>query len=73
MSFGGEDNDAIMFAQETRDEGYILVGRTSSYGTVSDVWLIKVGSEKDMVAELDNNITTELENLTDEFEDLMYT
>lgn len=72
MSFGGEDNDAIMFAQETLDGGHILVGRTSSYGTVSDIWLIKVGSEKDMMAEIDNNITTELENLTSEFEDLMY-
>src|SRR5690606_25777305 len=73
MTFGGEDNDTILFAQETRGGGYILVGRTASYGMVSDVWAIKVGSEKDIAAEIDKNITTELENFTAEFEDLMYT
>ncbi|KKH91992.1 hypothetical protein EO95_15425 [Methanosarcina sp. 1.H.T.1A.1] len=55
MNFGGQDDDSAAFAQETREGEYILAGRTSSYGMVSDVWLIKVGSDKNMTAKLDNN------------------
>lgn len=61
MIFGGVDTDFITFAQETRDGEYILVGGTYSYGKVSDTWLIKVGSDKNITTELDN-LTTELEN-----------
>ena len=60
MNFGGEDDDSAAFVQETREGEYILAGRTSSYGMVSDVWVIKVGSEKNTATELDNT-TAKLE------------
>lgn len=60
MNFGGEDNDSAAFVQEAREGEYILAGRTSSDVTVSDVWVIKVGSEKNTAIELDNT-TAKLE------------
>jgi hypothetical protein len=62
MTFGGQDIDFINFAQETREGEYILVGGTYSYGKVSEVWIIKVGFNKDMDAKLENP-APELENI----------
>jgi len=42
QTFGGSKDDYIYFVQQTTDGGYILAGRTESYGAVSkNAWLIK--------------------------------
>jgi predicted secreted protein len=64
MTFGGKDIDFINFAQETREGEYILVGCTYSYGKVSDVWVIKVGFNKNTDAMLEKPVP-ELENVKD--------
>jgi formylglycine-generating enzyme required for sulfatase activity len=42
QTFGGSDNDRAESALQTLDNGFIVVGKTSSFGNgSSDVWLIK--------------------------------
>lgn len=41
-SYGGSDDDWGHFVQETKDGGYIITGRTQSYGEgFNDLWLLK--------------------------------
>jgi hypothetical protein len=45
-TFGGTGDDYAHSVQKTSDDGYILAGSTTSYGTSTpDAWLIKVSSE----------------------------
>ena len=45
-TYGGQDLDFGLSVEPTEDGGFILAGRTFSYGTGnSDMWLIKTDSE----------------------------
>jgi len=45
-TIGGDDHDAVYSVQKTPDGGYIMVGRTESYGIGTiDFWLVKTDAE----------------------------
>ena len=46
QTFGGSDDDGGSSVQQTTDGGYIIIGRTESFGNGNtDIWLIKTDSE----------------------------
>ena len=49
-TYGGQDSDMAYCVRETRDGGYILGGRTKSFGgALSSIYLIKADSQGDLV------------------------
>lgn len=45
-TIGGKNADFISYGQQTSDSGYILIGKTSSYGNGDyDAWLVKTDSK----------------------------
>jgi hypothetical protein len=41
QTYGGQSYDRSSYVQQTTDGGYIMTGRTSSFGDSWDVWLVK--------------------------------
>jgi len=49
-TFGGQDDDVSMGGLQTLDGGYLIFGRTSSYGAGDvDIWLIKTDSNGNLL------------------------
>lgn len=46
--FGGNSEDRAYCIKRTRDNGYIIAGRTESFGSSSDGYLIKISPDKEM-------------------------
>ena len=46
-TYGGANNDAGYFVQSTSDQGYIIIGYTSSFGTEGDIYLMKLDENGD--------------------------
>ncbi len=48
QTYGGSGKEICLSARQTRDEGYILAGETSSFGSGSvDFWIVKTDSDGD--------------------------
>ena len=48
-TFGGDGDDIGFYVQQTSDDGYIVVGTTSSYGKWRDIWVIKIDEDGEML------------------------
>ena len=47
-AYGGTGYDVAYSARQTRDGGYILIGRTSSFGAGSDdTWVLKLDAQRE--------------------------
>ncbi|MFX0208904.1 MAG: hypothetical protein ACFFDT_23170 [Candidatus Hodarchaeota archaeon] len=56
QTFGGVDDDVAYSVMTTSDGGYILIGRTSSYGAGNvDLWLIKITLQNDSTKTTDTS------------------
>lgn len=45
-TFGGSNDDYLRSFIQTDDDGYVIAGETSSYGTgKADIWIIKIDSK----------------------------
>ncbi len=48
-TFGGEGADEALVVQETADGGFIVAGQTSSFGSSTDGWVLKLDSAGNIV------------------------
>ncbi|MBW2171800.1 MAG: DUF2341 domain-containing protein, partial [Deltaproteobacteria bacterium] len=40
-TYGGTDNDSIYAVQQTQDGGFVMAGDSRSFGTDTDIWVVK--------------------------------